>query len=1574
MSATSEVNRLSDNMCGVLDLKNNEQAMEVSDTGHYQDQEGTVGSIRHEEGQEAIEGSSTKYKEGQGTLQDSATKYKEGQEGIKGSVSGCKEREDGNEGSTTKDNLMIEPLESEEGTKGSVNSHKKVQKGTNGSANSKKKEEGTEGSASMHKEIQDIEGPVSTHKEIQDIEGPASTHKEIQDIEDSATRHKEIQEHTKGSSTGSKVREEGTYSSATNDNPRIESLDSSTTSYDQKKDQDMHKSSDTISFNEPLQKAKAPLGASSLFTDVRKGEELPLFTGIKYGLYSMHPILTGNFSFKVCAEREMQPELCANPETKQEKGVLHAANIRGTEMTSSHTSIQSASGVREACQPSIPQTNIQSKSSGRNSQQISVPFKSSVKESQQISGPSKSSVRESQQISGPSKSSVREPQQINVHFKSSVKKPHQISQQPKSSKKPGMEQVKQYQISLDMIGRDSRSLSHECNPMEELLVPVRDSLGILGEASPIKTQAGHSILSNEPVDKGYPDIENPNTRKYPLHALPFVKEYVFKLACVECLEPVVTEELKLYHNAKLHDYMLCSQDILLLKKKASARSRCWKWIRSRPQKGVSYIGGKYTGCISCKADAREQCPSGSNCMYAHSKEEYIIWNDNRFSLSAFLAHHRKDEVGKSTNMLYTEQRQTGKHQPDRIQTSNQQGTLAYNKINPNKLENIQVLPLKVGYAFKLACLNCMTPIVTTNMKVYYTAKQHTNQSCKQDILLVQNNKYGQCPGWLRIRQHPTDEDRKKKNSVFVLCKNIQDCTNGMNCTYAHSIEECSIWNAEQCHQFSMAKFISQNQKATDTREVWVDDIGKSHPRENSTGSGGRVQQRQIQPDELKQNRNKCSDRTGVQELPFIHRYNVRLACVACLQPMVGNDDMCMYFTTKKHYHDEPCGQDSLLLMKETEEHNGRWLLIREQPQAIKYEQRVPYKVCPKYTGKPPEMCFLGRLCLNAHSIEERTIWNCEKYNFFNLAQFIQQRRECLTVSNKSLYCSKMSQSRQFSSSSSSLDVDILEMVQSQSPDCDNSIEYLLGKQGGFLLACKKCVTSVVPTDASMYYYAEEHVACGQNILLVPKIVNGMQCGWLWLREQPRKKKSDHNWQYDLCTSIMTTPPVICSKVSSCVYAHSHEELLVWNLEKAKKFNIDSFITKNRILPEELPSYIGNRFRLACSDCLQSVVDDRMHVYYHIKPHSSCSQQLLLLHYKPSDGLWIWIRPLPKIKKPTYPLCSKYSAKMICYNGIKCTSPHSGEERTIWNCQVANQFNLERFIRMNKQVRTQGPNVAVSDQVDSYEERKLSHLSGTSLRLPFSVSKDHMFCLACMHCLQPIVTDKMDVLYQIDSLNGHKCDENMLLVIYAVQRSDGFDEKRWKWIRPRPVKKCEQYMICPHFDRCRKCDEGSQCCNAHGKQELLIWQAGQDGLFQHAEFIQQNKTNTDLMSKYITSSEQLQERHGASQTHSYMTFVCGKCWDLGVEVGRMENRDYCNTKLGLAHGWVSSRIALLYQNDKTPVHIHQLPPDALSSPDKFECRLCPNGEQCNAENCQHPHNLEEAKIWKWQIKNRGKSKT
>lgn len=104
-----------------------------------------------------------------------------------------------------------------------------------------------------------------------------------------------------------------------------------------------------------------------------------------------------------------------------------------------------------------------------------------------------------------------------------------------------------------------------------------------------------------------------------------------------------------------------------------------------------------------------------------------------------------------------------------------------------------------GYEFRLACTQCLKD------RWYPVNVTHT---CREEFLIVCNWNDGM-QRWKLIREPQNPYGVRS----YMLCWNIisgKNCPHGDSCLYAHSVDECQLWNLQNEGVFKIGDFVASN--------------------------------------------------------------------------------------------------------------------------------------------------------------------------------------------------------------------------------------------------------------------------------------------------------------------------------------------------------------------------------------------------------------------------------------------------------------------------------------------------------------------------------------------------------------------------------------------------------------------------------------------------------------------------------------------------------------------------------------------------------------------------------------------
>ncbi len=281
-------------------------------------------------------------------------------------------------------------------------------------------------------------------------------------------------------------------------------------------------------------------------------------------------------------------------------------------------------------------------------------------------------------------------------------------------------------------------------------------------------------------------------------------------------------------------------------------------------------------------------------------------------------------------------------------------------------------------------------------------------------------------------------------------------------------------------------------------------------------------------------------------------------------------------------------------------------------------------------------------------------------------------------------------------------------------------------------------------------------------------------------------------------------------------------------------------------------------------------------------------------------------------------------------------------------------------------------IYVSVIVLSDEDEPMSKASMKSVQTykVFPLEANHKFRLVCVECLHPVVDTSFRVSYDIKIPPNHQCAQDILIVAKKnTQHSE------WTKIRARIELKSAtvKYPMCRYYtaDVPTPCPAGeTQCPFPHSKGEQIMWNLEMIGKFDISKFIEYNR-NVNIIRNELEGTP----------CPLRLKFICGACWknQNGKQREADGSGEFCNNP-DTPHNWLSHRIvvvATLEKDSEKTVHIRPLSEEACSVPDNYAPHICYHIKQGSCkygQECWFAHSKQEAHIWEWQARNRGKFHT
>uniref|UniRef100_A0A674ASM1 Zinc finger CCCH-type containing 7B n=1 Tax=Salmo trutta TaxID=8032 RepID=A0A674ASM1_SALTR len=357
----------------------------------------------------------------------------------------------------------------------------------------------------------------------------------------------------------------------------------------------------------------------------------------------------------------------------------------------------------------------------------------------------------------------------------------------------------------------------------------------------------------------------------------------------------------------------------------------------------------------------------------------------------------------------------------------------------------------------------------------------------------------------------------------------------------------------------------------------------------------------------------------------------------------------------------------------------------------------------------------------------------------------------------------------------------------------------------FMQACATCYRWIGPGVLGYQHQAELAHRCKRDILLCRIRASEHP---VWNRVRPRPT---HNFTgpFVLCKEVLETQK--CKYREGCTFAYCQEEVDVWTLERKGALN------RELLFDPQSP----NNDRLSITCLLQ--LHNGMFMYlcercYDSKPRiiSKCSKEVpstcsnpcarhpfnknkCLVHAVRSSSVhYTKIRPL-------YTQCQldvcRHAQRYGCQREDSCSFAHSVIELKCWRLQQDSGVTHEEIVQESKRHWHKQEQTTLSDSPPF-----------ASLFLSLKV--------VCGQCWRDgLVSEPDKALKYCTAKARHSWTKERRVLLVKF-----FEGKKWVMVRPLPFAKTypQQYDICAHVVKQKKCHYIGNCAFAHSEEEKQVW--------------------------------------------------------------------------------------------------------------------------------------------------------
>uniref|UniRef100_W5L7Q9 Zinc finger CCCH-type containing 7Ba n=1 Tax=Astyanax mexicanus TaxID=7994 RepID=W5L7Q9_ASTMX len=350
----------------------------------------------------------------------------------------------------------------------------------------------------------------------------------------------------------------------------------------------------------------------------------------------------------------------------------------------------------------------------------------------------------------------------------------------------------------------------------------------------------------------------------------------------------------------------------------------------------------------------------------------------------------------------------------------------------------------------------------------------------------------------------------------------------------------------------------------------------------------------------------------------------------------------------------------------------------------------------------------------------------------------------------------------------------------------------------------------------------------------------------WRRVRPRPTRNNFLGAYVLCKEVLERQE--CKYGEACTFAYCQEEIDVWTQERRGLltrellFNPLSTNQRQALSVLKLLNIHNGMFMFLCEECFDSkprIISKRFkespslcsNVVFH---HQFDKNKCLVHVVKSSSICYSKVRPLS-------PLCQfdvcRHELRYGCQRENSCSFAHSFIELECWILQKDHGTTHEEIVQESKkhwhkqrpanavQSQTNGT-VAKGEMVGKGAEMNGKagpvQMSGGASAGDVATVKDlrlvmKFVCSQCWKDGQMSEPDRLQKYCNAKARHSWTKERRVLLV-------KSLDREKWVTVRPLPFAKTypQQYDICVHVLKQKKCHYIGNCSFAHSPEERELW--------------------------------------------------------------------------------------------------------------------------------------------------------
>ncbi|XP_042575393.1 zinc finger CCCH domain-containing protein 7B-like [Cyprinus carpio] len=465
--------------------------------------------------------------------------------------------------------------------------------------------------------------------------------------------------------------------------------------------------------------------------------------------------------------------------------------------------------------------------------------------------------------------------------------------------------------------------------------------------------------------------------------------------------------------------------------------------------------------------------------------------------------------------------------------------------------------------------------------------------------------------------------------------------------------------------------------------------------------------------------------------------------------------------------------------------------------------------------------------------------------------------------------------------------------------CKNPLE----QTHDFTQACSSCFSSTGPGVLDFEFRPDVSHSCKKNLLL---------CRWRggtnspWRRIRPRPTHNNFQAAFVLCREVLESQ--VCKYGEGCTFAYCQEEIDVWTQERrgllVRELLFNPLSTNERQAPsviELLNIHTGMFMFLceACFDCRPRMISKRWKenpaLCANVPTQHQFDKKKCLVHVvKSSSVSYSKIRALSS--RCQFDVC-RHEFSLGCKRKDGCCFAHSLIELQIWILQRDTGITHEEIVQESKKHWNQQPPAVVASRSPNKitaakskspvrtEETNgnMGPVQGTGSAEVKGHRLELMMKFVCSQCWRDgLVSEPDRALKYCTAKARHSWTKDRRVLLVKSQ-----ERKKWVAVRPLPFAKTfpQQYDICIHVLKQRKCHYIGNCSFAHSQEEKDLWTYMKNNGFRDIQQVFDVWLSTSSQNRASDStspSQPMEEKQITMPTdfaeamhNSFYCYLCGK---------------------------------------------------------------------------------------------------